>query len=88
MSRLCLAVLIALTGCAAPYDPPVAGDRASAKYQAEILRCRKAADAAATKKANATPQTAVASLFQSPDQEHQDVTLCMQQHGFPLRTGT
>ena len=82
MYRLCLAALLALSGCASPYDPPVQGDRASAKYQADIARCRKQADLVATRKANATPQSAIMAVFKSADAEHHDVTLCMQQHGY------
>ena len=87
MSRLCLLMLITLAGCAAPYDPPVAGDRASAKYKADITRCRKEADTAATKKANATPQSSLMSLFDSGAAERQTVVACMQVRGYALQTG-
>ncbi len=87
MSRLCLAALLTLAGCAAAYDPPVLGDRASVKYQSDIVRCRKQADTAATRKANATPQSAFGALFQSADAEHNGVTLCMQQRGYALQAG-
>ena len=86
MSRLCLAALILLAGCAAPYDPPVAGDRGSAKYKSDITRCRKDANTAATRKANATPQSSVMSMFDSGDAERQDVVRCMEGRGYALRT--
>ena len=87
MSRLCVAVLILLAGCAGPYDPPVAGDRASVKYKSDITRCRKDARTAASRKANATPQSSLESMFDSGDAERQDVVKCMQGRGYALRAG-
>ncbi len=88
MPRLSIALVILLAGCAAHYDPPVVGDRDNPKFQADLVRCRKQASTAASKKANATPQSAVAAVFDSGDQERKDLVACMQSRGHPLRTPT
>ncbi len=86
MSRLCLALVALLAGCAT-YDPPVDGDRGSAKYKADLARCQTEASRTASRKANATPSTAFMALFGSGEQERQDLTICMQAHGFARRAG-
>ena len=86
MSRLCLALVILVAGCAS-YDPPVDGDRGSAKYKADLTRCQTDASKAASRKANATPQTAFMAVFDSGKQERQDVTACMLARGHALRAG-
>ncbi len=85
MSRLCLLSLIVMAGCSA-YDPPVAGDRSSAKYKSDIARCRKEASTASARKANATPQSFIMSNFDSGAAERQNVVTCMQVRGYALRT--
>ena len=85
MSRLSIAVLVLLAGCGS-YDPPVTGDRDNSKFQADLIRCRKQASTAASRKANATPQSLAASFFDSGDQERKDVKTCMQGRGYALRT--
>ncbi len=86
MSRLPLAVLLLVAGCAA-YDPPVVGDRAAVKYRADVARCRTEASKTASRKANATPQTAFAAVFDSGDAERRDVVSCMQVRGYSLKPG-
>jgi hypothetical protein len=86
MHRSLFALLILLAGCASAYDPPVTGDRSSTKFQADLVRCRKQASTAASRRANATPQSAVKAMFDSGDQERQDLTTCMQGRGYPRRS--
>ena len=85
MSRIGFVLVVLLAGCAS-YDPPVAGDHASVKYRADLVRCRKQASTAASRKANATPQSAFMALFDSGDQERQDVLTCMQARGYALKS--
>ena len=85
MQRLLIAFVVLLAGCAA-YDPPVVGDRDAPKFQADLVRCRKQASTAASKKANATPQSAIAAVFASGDQQRKDLVACMQSRGYPPRS--
>ena len=85
MPRLIVTLALFLAGCAA-YDPPVVGDRSNVKYQTDIERCRKQAATAASRKANATPQSAIMAMFDSGDQRRKDVVTCMQARGYALRS--
>ena len=79
-----MALCAVLAGCSA-YDPPLAGDHDTVRYQTDIRRCRKNADATATRKANATPQSAAMAVFASGEPERQDVIACMKARGYVLR---
>jgi hypothetical protein len=85
MHRSLVLLLILLAGCAA-YDPPVTGDRASTKFQADLVRCRKQASTAASRRANATPQSAAMAVFDAGDRQRQDLTTCMQGRGYAPRS--
>ena len=87
MQRLAFMIMLALAGCAASYDPPVAGDRANPKFQADLVRCRTDASKAASRRANATPQSALKAVFDSGNQEHKDLTACMEARGHPAQPG-
>ena len=80
--RLTLAALALLAGCAGAYDPPMAGDHKAARYQADLLKCQKQADARARQISGATPQSAIRAVFASDAPEHQDVAACMQSRGY------
>jgi hypothetical protein len=87
MRYLVLLPLLLATACAS-YDPPVAGDRHTPKFQADLDRCRRQAAKNAAIKANATPQSSVRALFQSDDAEHADLVSCMKFRGYkPLAAG-
>lgn len=79
-----VAVCLLVAGCAR-YDPPVAGDHSSPKYAADLVKCRKQAALLASKKANATPQSAVMAVFDSGDAERTNVLTCMQGRGYPAQ---
>ncbi len=85
MPRTSLAFVLLLAGCAAKYDPPLAGDHAAARYQGDLAKCQKQATTKATKTANATPQSSVRAVFASDEPMRQDVTSCMQGRGYALR---
>ncbi len=87
--RIALAATVAgaslLAGCGGAYDPPLAGAHDTVRYQTDIRRCRKQADATATRRQNATPQSAVAAIFESGEAERQDVVTCMKGRGYVLK---
>lgn len=79
-----LGIVVLLAGCT-PYDPPLAGNHADAKYQSELQRCRKDVDLVISRKANATPQSLARSLFDSSDKEHADLSACMVAKGYAVQ---
>ena len=79
--RLFLALPLLLAGCAG-YDPPMAGDHAAPRYQADLLKCRKQADVKARQVSGASPQSAIRAVFASDAPEHRDVAACMQSRGY------
>ena len=81
MIRLFAATAVLLAGCAA-YDPPLAGDHAVPRYQTDLQRCRKDAQARADRKANATPGSAFNAIFTSDEPVRQDIRTCMQARGY------
>ena len=83
-SRIVLAAALLLAGCSG-YDPPMAGAHDTVRYQTDLRRCRKEADAKATRLANRTPETAAVALFSSDEPERQDVLACMKTHGYVQR---
>ena len=88
MPRLAFLVAVVLAGCAAAYDPPVEGDRANVKFQADLARCRTEASKAASRRANSTPQSAFRAVFDSGEEEHKDLLACMVARGHPSRPAT
>ncbi len=77
------AALLCLSACAS-YDPPMAGDHAAFRYQTDLDRCRKQADTAALRSANATPTSAIRALFSSSEPQRQQIRSCMQSRGYQL----
>lgn len=78
---LVLLLVLLVAGCAG-YDPPMAGDHTTVRYQTDLRRCRKQADSKATRAANATPQSSIRAVFESDDPERHDVVVCMQSRGY------
>ena len=74
--------MVLLAGCAS-FQPPVSGDHASAKYQADLGKCRTQAAKHASQIANATPSAAFKSMFSSDRPEHDEETACMVGRGYP-----
>ena len=82
MIRRCfVAAVLCLAGCAA-YDPPMAGDHTTFRYQTDLQRCRKQAEAAAARTANATPTSSIHAIFASNEPERQQIRSCMQSRGY------
>ncbi len=80
-----IALALLLAGCAA-YDPPLAGDHAAAGYRSDLKRCRKDVDAEVSRKANASPSSAVAAMFASDKPEHDQVLACMEARGYAAKS--
>ena len=81
ISRFAIAALLVLSGCAA-YDPPMAGDHTTQRYQLDLQRCHKQVDTAAARAANATPQSAIRSAFASEEPGRAQMRSCMQARGY------
>lgn len=75
-----LLLLLLVAGCA--YDPPVRGDRASAKYQQDLGACRTAtAEQVDRENAKRGPRW-VASPVTRPFQLRTGIRACMQAKGY------
>ena len=81
--RAAAVALFCLAACAS-YDPPVTGDHTTFRYQTDLQRCRKQADAVAARAANATPTSAVSALFASGDPTREQILGCMKSRGYQL----
>ena len=83
-----LAVIsMGLAGCSVPYDPPVQGDHASARYKADLGKCRsESAERVRIKNAD-TPTTWIKSAFTGPSEVRAAIRACMQAKGYPLVSG-
>ncbi len=70
-----------LAGCA--YDPPMRTDHAAPQYRDALARCHKDIDTAASRKANATPSSAIAALFASDEPQRRGIQACLEKRGYP-----
>ncbi len=80
--RYAAAITVTLAGCGGGYDPPMTGDHARPSYQIALARCQKQAQANYDRLANATPKTAIVSMFQSGDAKRADIEACMKGRGY------
>ena len=80
MPRLFCLIGLLLAGCA--YDPPLTADHAAPAYRNALARCQKDVYRDASRKANATPSSAVESLFTSDEPQRQAIRACMQHRGY------
>ena len=87
MSKLFILAAPLLASCAS-YDPPVAADHHSVKYQADLAKCHAQAAKRANQQANATPSSAIRALFASDRPEHDDETTCMIGRGYAREPGS
>ncbi len=77
------ALLLGVNGCA-PYDPPVQGDHAAAKYQTDLAACRKEVGHAVYLKNASTPQTWIISPIIGPPKVRKGIRTCMVGKGYVL----
>lgn len=81
--RYAALALLLLAGCAS-YDPPMAGDHTTQRYQADLQRCQKQTSASAARVANASPQSAIRAMFASDEPQREQVRTCLQSRGYHL----
>jgi hypothetical protein len=90
--RSCLliaALLLTVSGCASPYDPPVQGDRTTEKYKTDLEKCRTTSTEAVRLKNADTPWTWMKSPFTGPPMVRAEIRTCMQHAGYVLeKTGS
>ena len=77
-----LLVFSLATGCA--YDPPVAGDRSSAKFQADLNECRIAAGKAAHHAVISRFPLWISYPVSLPLKKRTELRNCMTGKGYPL----
>lgn len=80
MAWLSLAVVLA-AGCA--YDPPVVGDRGSARYQADLSACQEAAQKAAHHAVISRFPLFITYPVSFPLRERAETRRCMASKGYP-----
>ncbi|WP_158921473.1 hypothetical protein [Acidisphaera sp. S103] len=83
--RTCLIVpvlLLGLSGCGSPYDPPIATDHASAKYKTDIDKCRTTSTEAVRRGNADTPWTWMKSPFTGPPEVRAAIRACMEHDGY------
>ena len=76
-------LLLAVSGCTS-YDPPVQGDHTSAKYKADLEKCRTSSTEAVRLKNAATPGPWIISPFTGPGMVRAAIRSCMQHQGYVL----
>src|SRR5262249_32085076 len=57
------ALLLGMSRCGTPYDPPVLGDHTSEQYKADLEKCRTTSSESVRLKNAATPQSWIISPF-------------------------
>ena len=73
-------------GCSAPYDPPVQGDHAAARYKADLGKCRSdSAEQVRIKNAD-TPATWIKSAFTGSSEVRAAIRACMKAKGYTLES--
>jgi hypothetical protein len=83
MRRL-LALTSALAVAACAYDPPVRADHQSARYQADLVACRKEGTAAADKRTVAYGYLFLSYPISYPIVRREEIRKCMQGRGYAL----
>ena len=83
-SLLCAALLLGLSGCGAPNDPPAEGDHSAEKYQADLQACRSSSAESVRRRNAATPGTWIISPFTGPPEVRAAIRTCMAGKGYTL----
>jgi hypothetical protein len=78
------ALLLGLTACGAPYDPPVAGDHSSEKYKTDLEKCRTDSTESVRLKNAATLWKWMISPFTGPPAVRAAIRTCMAGKGYKL----
>ena len=81
-------LLLGLSGCSPPYDPPIAVDHASAKYQTDVKKCQTTSAETVRRQNADTPATWMMSPFTGPPRVRVAIRSCMEHDGYVLeKTG-
>ena len=78
------ALLLGVSACGAPYDPPVQGDHTSEQYKADLEKCRTTSREKVRLKNAATPQSWIISPFTGPPAVRAAIRTCMAGQGYAL----
>jgi ABC-type glycerol-3-phosphate transport system substrate-binding protein len=87
MLRTCLivpALLLGLSGCGSPYDPPLPVDHTSAKYQTDIAKCQTTSAETVRRQNADTPWTWMKSPFTGPPEVRAAIRTCMAHDGYTV----
>jgi ABC-type glycerol-3-phosphate transport system substrate-binding protein len=85
--RTCLivpALLLGLSGCGSPYDPPIAVDHTSAKYKTDIAKCQTSSAETVRLRNADTPWTWMISPFTGPPEVRTAIRACMEHDGYAV----
>jgi hypothetical protein len=83
------ALLLAISGCASPYDPPVQGDHTSERYKTDLEKCRTSSTETVRRRNADTPLTWMKSPFTGPPAVRAEIRTCMEHDGYVLeKTGS
>jgi hypothetical protein len=77
-------LLLGLSTCGSPYDPPVRGDHTSEKYKTDLETCRTTSTESVRLKNAATPQSWIISPFTGPPAVRAAIRTCMTGKGYTL----
>jgi hypothetical protein len=83
-SSTLLFVLLSVSGCGAPYDPPVQGDRTTEKYKTDLEACRATSQESVRLKNAATPLKWMISPFTGPPAVRAAIRSCMAGKGYTV----
>ena len=78
------ALLLGMSRCGTPYDPPVLGDHTSEQYKADLEKCRTTSRESVRLKNAATPQSWIISPFTGPPAVRTAIRTCMAGKGYAL----
>jgi len=82
--RIAAVLLVFSLGAGCAYDPPVAGDRTSAKFQTDLNECRTVADKAAHHAVISRFPLWITHPVSLPIKERRELRNCMTGKGYPL----
>lgn len=84
VSMIIPALLLGVSGCGAPYDPPVRGDHTAEQYKADLEKCRATSTESVRLKNAATPGRWIISPFTGPPAVRAAIRTCMAGKGYTL----
>jgi hypothetical protein len=89
--RACLMIptlLLGVSGCASPYDPPIQGDHTSERYKTDLEKCRTTSTETVRRQNADTPWTWMISPFTGPPKVRTAIRTCMEHNRYVLeKTG-